>query len=356
MSNRNWGPISSGVTFESLATTLVFFEDAGAALFGRRGKDGGQDARSSDKKRVFQAKYSQDGSAFKAIAAAKKEAEKIAKYRIPGHPRETQWRGVTHWRLVTNAAFNPTDKARWDAEVIPQFQELNLVADYWEQVNLNALLDKYSEVDRAYFQNQTRVFLSLPEVNEALPQQEPFLRRNPLGTFVGRDAEIKHVQEFLNAEHSFLVVYGPGGIGKTRTVLEAGEQIAADGDWVVRWANVASMEDSESWFEGIVPERRTLLIVDEPKDEHVLQVLAEQMRPRLGRISQWKIAITVRSPKDPVLKFLSDPRMEHRVDQLCITPLPQEDGEIKCSELIDAGSLAGASQDWRASTARSSAS
>ena len=351
MSNRNWGHISSGATFESLATTLVFFEDAGATLFGRRGKDGGQDARSGDKKRVFQAKHNQDGAAFKAIAAAKKEAKKIAKYRLPGHPREPQWRGVTHWRLVTNAAFNPTDKARWDAEVVPQFQELNLVADYWEQANLNALLDKYPEVDRAYFQNQTRVFLSLPEVNEFLPQEEPFLRRNTLGTFVGRDAEIKHAQEFLNAEHSFLVVYGPGGIGKTRTVLEAGER-AADGDWVVRWANVASMEASESWFEGIVPERRTLLIVDEPKDERVLQVLSEQMRSRTGRISQWKVAITVRSPNDPVLKFLSDPRMKHQVDRFCMKPLRQEDAEKMCTKLIDAGSLAGASQDWRESTVK----
>jgi len=57
MPDRNWGQIRSGATFESLATTLVFFEDSGAALFGRRGKDGGQDARSSDGKCVFQAKH-----------------------------------------------------------------------------------------------------------------------------------------------------------------------------------------------------------------------------------------------------------------------------------------------------------
>src|SRR5690606_7599748 len=117
MPDRNWGQIRSGATFESLATTLVFFEDSGAALFGRRGKDGGQDARSSDGIRVFQAKHHQDGSASKAIADAKKEAAKIAKYRAPGHSREPQWRGVTHWRLVTNAAFNPTDRQTWDNEV-----------------------------------------------------------------------------------------------------------------------------------------------------------------------------------------------------------------------------------------------
>lgn len=56
MAERRWGAIASGATFEALATTLVFFEDAKAALFGRRGKDGGQDARSGDGTRVFQAK------------------------------------------------------------------------------------------------------------------------------------------------------------------------------------------------------------------------------------------------------------------------------------------------------------
>lgn len=34
---RPWGAIGSGATFEALATTLVFFEDPRAALFGRRG-------------------------------------------------------------------------------------------------------------------------------------------------------------------------------------------------------------------------------------------------------------------------------------------------------------------------------
>lgn len=57
MAERSWGHVRSGATFEALATTIVFFEDPGAALFGRRGKDGGQDARSRDGLMVYQAKY-----------------------------------------------------------------------------------------------------------------------------------------------------------------------------------------------------------------------------------------------------------------------------------------------------------
>lgn len=352
MPERNWGQIRSGATFESLATTLVFFEDPGAALFGRRGKDGGQDARSSDRKQVFQAKHHQDGSASKAIADAKMEAAKIAKYRSPGHPREPQWRGVTHWRLVTYAAFNPTDRQTWDEEVVPLFSAQGLAAEYWEQANLDALLDKHPEVDRAYFQNATRSFLSLPEVKEMLPLQEPFLQRDALGPFAGRDAEDQKIRSFLASKHLFLVVHGAGGVGKTRVVVEAGERVAGEGSWQVLWAHVASMETSGTWFEGIVPERPTLLIVDEPESDQILRVLAEQLRSRVGRASEWKIAITVRSPKDPVLKFLFGPRMKQSVDKLLVCPLPRGDAESMCEHLIASGPLAGSPEDWKRSAAR----
>lgn len=352
MPERNWGQIRSGATFESLATTLVFFEDSGAALFGRRGKDGGQDARSSDGKRVFQAKHHQDSSASKAITDAKKEAAKIAKYRSAGHSREQQWRDVTHWRLVTNAAFNPSDRQVWDDDVVPLFSALGLVADYWEQANFDALLDKHPEVDRAYFQNVTRSFLALPEVKEMLPLEEPFLQRETLGPFAGRDAEILKIRSFLASTHLFLVVHGAGGVGKTRVVVEAGEQVAGDGSWQVLWAQIASMEASGTWFDGIVPERQTLLIVDEPENDEILRVLAEQLRSRVGRASQWKIAITVRSPKDPVVKFLSGPRMKLSVDALLISTLPQRDAESMCEQLIASGPLTDSSEQWRRSTAK----
>ena len=352
MANRNWGRITNGAMFESLATTLLFFEDPGAALFGRRGKDGGQDARSGDGKRVFQAKYHQNGSAAKAIADAKNEVKKIAEYRDLEHSRELQWRGVTHWRLVTNAAFNPTDQQTWDSDVVPLFHKQNLFADYWEQANLDALLDKHPEADRAYFQNETRVFLSLPEVREILPNQEPFLRRDTLGTFVGRDTEFRILRSFLESDQPFLIIHGAGGVGKTRIALEGSERIATEDAWQVLWANVANMEASGTWFDAIVPERQTLLIVDEPWNEKVLRVLTEQLGTKLGRTSQWKIAIIVRSPKDPVLKFLSSPKMKHLVKQLCVDALSESDAESMCSDLINSGTLANKPSEWRVKAGR----
>src|SRR6266568_4780766 len=166
MSEPNWGLISSGATFEALALTLARFKDPKASLFGRRGKDGGQDALSGDGKMVFQAKHHADGSAAKAIGDALKEAEKIVEYRKDGHPRAKEWRGVTHWRLVCNAAFNPHDRQRWLDEVVPAFAKQGLSADYWLRPDLNALLAKHPDVYRAFFDQEARAFLSLPELRE----------------------------------------------------------------------------------------------------------------------------------------------------------------------------------------------
>ncbi len=352
MAERKWGAITSGATFESLATTIVFFEDPRASLFGRRGKDGGQDARSGDGTRVFQAKHHENGSAAAAIRDAKSEARKIEEYRKPGHSRHEQWNGVTHWRLVTNAAFNPTDKHIWDTEVAPLFVKQGLTADYWERATLDGLLDKYPEIHRSFFDNETRVFLSIPEVKERLPDQEPFLRRDELGPFCGRTDEKATIREFLASDRRFIVVHGAGGTGKTRLLVEAGDEIASDGEWQVLWANVESMATTSAWFEAIVPERATLLLVDEPANETLLQQLAEQLGGRVGRTAKWKVAVAVRSPKDPVLRFLRGARMRLRVEELALLSLPLTDAEAMCFELLKTGKLAGLPEEDRRDAAR----
>jgi hypothetical protein len=339
MAERKWGAITSGATFESLGTTIVFFEDPQASLFGRRGKDGGQDARSGNSKRVFQIKHHENGSAAAAIRDAKREAEKIEKYRQPGHDRHGQWSGVTHWRLVTNAAFNPTDKQTWDTEVVPLFSSLGLFADYWGRAALDGLLDKHPEIHRSFFDNETRVFLSLPEVKERLPNLEPFLRRNELGPFCGRTAEKTTIHQFLASDKLFLVIHGAGGTGKTRLLVEAGNDVATDGKWQVLWANVESMAATGAWFEGVVPERATLLLVDEPSDEMLLQQLAEQLGGRVGRTAKWKVAVTVRSPKDPVLRFIRGARMTQRVQEMPLSPLSPSEAEDMCFELFTTSKL-----------------
>jgi len=339
MAERNWGLITSGATFQALAEAIVWFEDPGASLFGRRGKDGGQDMRSRDGTLVFQAKHHERGSAAAAIRDAIREAKKIAEYRQPGHARHSQWKGVTRWRLVTNAALNPTDKEKWDTEVVPLFQKQGLVADYWERATLDCLLDKHPEIHRSFFGNKTRVFLSIPEVKSRLPDRERFLRRDELGPFCGRTVEMSTIREFLSSNRLFLVVHGAGGTGKTRLLVEAGDDIASEGEWQVLWANVESMATTSDWFEAVVPERATLLLVDEPADATLLGKLAEQLGGHVGRCAKWKVAVAVRSPKDPVLRFLRGARVRNRVEELAISSLPPDDAEAMCYELLRTGKL-----------------
>jgi hypothetical protein len=347
---KKWGLITSGATFQSLACTLIFFEDSKAALFGRPGRDGAQDARSGDGMRVFQMKHHLHASAAAAIRDAKEEATTVAKYRKPGHPRHPQWLGVKHWRLVTNAAFNTTDQQRWDDEVVPLFKALGFdEVDRWSQEHLEALLDKHPEVHRAYFENETRAFLSVPEMRERVHAQEPFLRRDDVGAIFGRTVEVDTARTFLGDSSQFLVIHGAGGIGKTRLLLEIGEAIASEGTWYVLWANVATMSATSTWFDGVVRERPTLLLVDEPDDDKLLKVLLEQLG---SRASKWKVAITVRSPKDPVLRFLFGARMKPLVQELPIAALLEADAVAMCESLLATGKLASRPEEQRKQAAR----
>ena len=185
-----------------------------------------------------------------------------------------------------------------------------------------------------------------------MPNEEPFLRRKQLCGFVGRGDESQQLRNFLQAEHLFLVVHGAGGVGKTRFIVEASALIAEEGEWQVLWANVATMTASATWFDGIVPERPTLLLLDEPDDTQLLKILIEQLSGRVGRASKWKVAVSVRSPKDPVLKFLESSRISPRVQKLEILPLPEQDAESMCKDLLNDGAFANMSDEQRGDAAR----
>ena len=123
--------------------------------------------------------------------------------------------------------------------------------------------------------------------------------------------------------------------------------MASTGEWQVLWANTASMEASSNWFNAVVPERKTLLLVDEPDSEGLLKVLIEQLGPRLGRTGSWKLAVCVRSPKDPVLNYLRNPRLKSRISEFALSPLANDEGRQLCQELIEGGPLSGRNESWR---------
>ncbi|MCC6999915.1 MAG: ATP-binding protein [Deltaproteobacteria bacterium] len=350
MSEPRWGVIAGASTFESLVTTLVYFEDANAKLFGRRGRDGGQDVRSGDDKTVYQAKFHEDATGEQAIRDAKSEALKIAQYRQAEHPRAGQWIGVERWCLVTNAVFNPTNEAAWRDEVAPLFSRMHLEAIVWTRATLEGLLTKHPEVERSYFGGQPRAVLSLPEAQERVALDLPFLPRATYAPLFGREDELAAASTFRGSGKTFLVVSGPGGVGKTRLLLEIGMGASTAG-WQVLWANPASMLGG-GWYTAIVPERSTLLLVDEPDDPQLLRQLVEQVGGRSGRANRWKVAVSVRSPKDPVVRFLHSPQMTQRRQDLPLHPVGHDAAERLCLYLLDSGPLSNAPPSWKEQTAR----
>jgi len=92
---------------------------------------------------------------------------------------------------------HPTDREKWETQVVPLFEEQGLNAGYWGRPQLDALLDKYPEVERSFFQNEVRVFLTLPEVRERFRMQSPLLQYGVDTGFFGRESELAEVHRFL---------------------------------------------------------------------------------------------------------------------------------------------------------------
>lgn len=186
MADRNWSAITSGATFQSLVNAILRRVDPAASPYGKLGPDGGQDARSGDSKTVYQAKYHSNATAAKAISDATRELAKIRKYKAPGHAHAPLWEGVTHWCLVTNAAFNQIDEQRWLNEVVPAFRAEGLEAENWRRENLDNLLVAHPDIDRAFFGGETRTFLSVGEAMERYRRDRAIKAGGELGRFCGR--------------------------------------------------------------------------------------------------------------------------------------------------------------------------
>ncbi|WP_204104043.1 MULTISPECIES: hypothetical protein [Spirulina sp. CCY15215] len=352
MSEINWGYIRSGATFESLVHSLVLFEDPNAFLFSRPGKDRGQDARSGDGRIVYQAKFHQNGSAADVRRDAKKEASKIAEYRS-----EPIWKDVTEWILVTNVGFNPqTDDRAWNEEIDPLFQELGLIASYWEKAELETRLHQYPDLKQAYFGGENRVFLSLSEAREMLRKQD-FHPVTLDADYQGRAEAIETFENFFEEEdRAIAIVHGAGGVGKTRFLLESAEHYlrkekpdnTLNKKWQIFWANTATMERSNSWFAGVIPERPTLLLIDEPEDRKLFDMLLEQLNIRGN---QWKVLIAIRSPKDIVLGYLQQSRQRKQIEEIQLEPLREDPAKAFCLNLFELGNLRSQDEKWKEDTA-----
>jgi hypothetical protein len=206
--------------------------------------------------------------------------------------------------------------------------------DIRDQGQLDARLDKFPHVDQSFFGGKSRVFLTLPEALDRVEQDSPFFPAAVEVGLKGREEDLEKFADFLGSKSSsFLVISGPGGVGKTRFLLEAGFQ--ASTSWQVLWGDIAAMERGD-WFSTIIPEQPTLLLIDDPEDEKVLRLLVGQVGGAGARTNKWKVAVTVRSPKDAVIDYLRRPEMDKRKAELPLQPLDESAARAACLALLDA--------------------
>jgi hypothetical protein len=240
MADLNWGMIENGGTFESLMHAILYAEDPNIILFGRKGPDAGQDARSLDGKCIYQAKHRSSLNMDGAIKLALSELDTIKKYRSPKHQNYCHWKDTERWVLYANISKNSNDFKKWENEVVPIFRNEGISPTYIDIPSIEGMLIDQPHILDVFFHGKNRVLIGLKEAYLRLRDER--LGSSSLDVeFVSRVDEIKTIIDFSKSkEKRILPVTGSCGIGKTRFLYEALHTLAQDG-WRVYWGLTYSM-------------------------------------------------------------------------------------------------------------------
>jgi len=337
MSKLNWGLIQDGGTFESLMHALVFAVDPGAILFGRPGKDSGQDAKSSDGSTVYQSKHGQSMTMDDARKLALKELEIIKKYRAGNHANSGHWQNVTRWVLVANFKIIPNDQKKWNQEVIPAFQNEGLIAEYWSIERLDQELSEHPHVIDVFFGGENRVLVGLKEAYDLL-ENEMVGAASLENKFIDRLPTLEAIKAFVNSdEKRILAIVGPGGIGKSRLAYEALIQLVDDG-WRGLWGLPGSMSMSSNWFRLLNGNQKTVVVLDNPDSPELVRAVIEQLATTERK--NWKVILNCRSENRQVYhRYKNHQRFQTPVE---LQPL----SEPESHELVNSIVGAECEPDW----------
>ncbi len=317
----DWAKIRNGETFQAFVNSLLSHEDPSVRGFGRGGPDGAIDAISNDGKTVFQSKFHKDGRSNHLRSDANTELRRIRKYRTKGHANYASWKAVKRWVLITNVTVNAKDARQWNDEIAPSFVKEGIVAELCSAEQIEARALKYPHLIRAYFDGENRVFLSLAEAERLLRHEDGLEEGQALVPLQGRPAELADIKRFLEGSGQWLLVQGPGGIGKTRILYEAA--LAALTNGTVQdayWASIPNLQANSNWYANIIPERNILLLLDEPDDPALVRRIRIETQTRAPA---WKVIVAVRRPKDPIIESLKNKDGTLAAEELSVAPLSE---------------------------------
>ena len=181
----DWHSLDSNA-FEDLVSILILHNDIEAKNYNRPGPDAGIDIKSSNGKTVYQIKHTQSGKFSKIMSEAKKELEKVKKYRVPGHKNFPLWDKVEKWCLITNASCNPSDRNKWKEQIETSFkQDTGLKATFKNGTHLKKMLLDFPSLKKEYFEGENRAFLSLPEAIQSKTENDPIFDKGFKQKFQG---------------------------------------------------------------------------------------------------------------------------------------------------------------------------
>lgn len=325
----NWGLIQDGGVLESLMHAILYIEDPQTILFGRPGKDAGQDARTADGTVVYQSKYRDGMDMDEAVKVALKELKAIKTYRDSNHANHEHWKNAKQWVMFANLSINPNDDAKWRSKVVPEFAKVGLAAECWTIETIEGKLAEMPEVREVFFGQENRVLVGLKEAHDLLANER--MKSDSLDTsLLGRDAETLRVKEFVHSqEKRVLPVIGTGGIGKSRFLYDSLVTLSQEG-WRVLWGLPGAMAKSSQWFRLLNGTQKTCVALDDPEDPGLLRAIIEQLSTVERR--NWRVIIASRTDRSDQLRRYKTNRSV--ADAIRLNSLNEEDSKALLNRLL----------------------
>ena len=292
-----WEKIEGPDAFESLVGMLLTDVDRKSQSFSWPGKDGAQDAISRRPQDGLPGQVSQASKGQRPPRRRPTRAGQDREYKLdPDHPGYPQWRHVTRWVLVTNVRTQAAQPPKWDAEVVPAFRELELEVELWGAELLETKLAQRPWISRVFFEDETRLFVSLNEAWAEYVKTDPGRHDQLPPTLVGRAEEIDALARQLEHDRAICALVGPTGSGTTRVALEVARRLL-NGESVqtVLVANPASLAASSTWYRAMADEQASLIVLDDLDEERGPSLIPHGARTSSsGRGKRWRVLVACR--------------------------------------------------------------
>lgn len=316
-----------GVSWESMMQLLLLFEDPQSIAYSRPGKDNGIDAISGDGQTVYQAKFHAQCSIENCIADLKNEMSKIKDYK----EKFGYWKSVKKWILFTNVEENPNDHEKWNVAV-EKCDCCDLEIELWNLPKIWKLLKKHPEVKQDFLESESRCILLKKEFQEKC--QKEYLPESFDVECVGRDKELQLFKDFLESDKKIWSVSGPGGMGKSRFLIECAKLVDCE-RWNVYFGVSETLKITQSWNKRVVLERPSILFIDELNDVDLLnRILADLVS---GAMQKWKIIFSERNSNAKTILEIKQPKYDFiRTDHTVLSRLNFENRSKLTQNLLNA--------------------